>query len=59
MIRSYLADHPEVAALVLGSAAEGGPGPLVSYFSAHSGTLPCPLFIVPGRLSDEDIDRLS
>jgi hypothetical protein len=59
VIRDYLAEHPEVAALVLGSAAEGGPGPLVSYFSAHSGGLPCPVFIVPGGLSDEDIDRLS
>jgi hypothetical protein len=59
VIRDYLADHPEVAALVLGSAAEGGPGPLVSYFSTHSGGLPCPVFVVPGGLSDEDIDRLS
>jgi hypothetical protein len=59
VIRGYLADHPEVAALVLGSAAEGGPGRLVNYFSAHSGNLPCPVFIVPGGLSDEDIDRLS
>lgn len=59
VIRDYLAEHPEVAALVLGSAAEGGPGPLVTYFSAHSGNLPCPVFIVPGGLSDEDIDRLS
>jgi hypothetical protein len=59
VIRDYLAEHPEVAALVLGSAADGGPGPLVSYFSTHSGNLPCPVFIVPGGLSDEDIDRLS
>ena len=59
VIRDYLAEHGEVAALVLGSAAEGGPGPLVSYFSTHSGNLPCPVFVVPGGLSDEDIDRLS
>ena len=59
VIREYLAEHPEVAALVLGAAAEGGPGPLISYFTAHSGTLPCPVFIVPGGLSDADIDRLS
>jgi len=59
VIREYLADHPEVAALVLGAAHEGNPGPLVTYFSQASGGLPCPLFIVPGNLSDEDIDRLS
>ena len=59
VINEYLAEHPEVAALVLGAAAEGNPGPLVSHFSASSGQLPCPLFIVPGALSDEEIDRLS
>ena len=59
VIREYLAEHTEVAALVLGAAADGGPGPLVNYFSIHSGTLPCPVFIVPGGLSDADIDRLS
>ena len=59
VINEYLSEHPEVAALVLGAAAEGNPGPLVSHFSACSGQLPCPLFIVPGALSDEEIDRLS
>ena len=59
VIKAYLEEHPEVAALVLGAAAEGGPGPLVSHFSAHAGTLACPLFVVPGGLTDEDIDRLS
>ncbi len=59
VIREYLADHPEVAALVLGAAGEGSPGPLVAHFSNHAGALPCPLFIVPGGLSDEDIDQLS
>lgn len=58
VIKEYLAEHPEVAALVL-AAAEGNPGPLVSHFSAHAGSLPCPLFIVPGALSEEEIDRLS
>ena len=56
IVRDYLAEHPEVAALVLSSAPEGNPGPLVTYFSNCSGSLPCPLFIVPGSLTDEDID---
>lgn len=59
VVRQYLADHPEVAALVLGAAPEGNPGPLVSHFAALAGSLPCPLFVVPGSLSDEAIDLLS
>ena len=59
VINEYLAEHPEVAALVLGAAAEGNPGPLVSHFSGCAGQLPCPLFIVPGGLSDEEIDKVS
>jgi hypothetical protein len=50
----------DFAALVLGAAAEGAPGPLVSHFSgAAAGGLPCPLVIVPGALSDEALDRLA
>jgi nucleotide-binding universal stress UspA family protein len=60
VVRGYLAEHPEVAALVLGTARDGGPGPLVSHFTgAGAGKLPCPVFIVPGSLSEADIDRLS
>ena len=59
VVSEYLDEHPEVAALVLSAAPEGPPGPLVSHFSANAGLLPCPLFIVPGHLSDEQIDRLS
>jgi hypothetical protein len=59
VITQYLEDHPEVAALVLAAAKDGGPGPLVTHFSTHAGTLPCPLFIVPGGLSEEELDRLS
>ena len=59
VIAEYLSEHPEVAALVLGAAKEGAPGPLVGHFSANAGALPCPLFVVPGKLSDAEIDRLS
>lgn len=58
-VRGYLAEHPEVSALVLGAAAEGGPGPLVSHFSAAAGSLPCPLYIIPGGMSAADMERLS
>ncbi len=60
VVRDYLAEHPEIAALVLGAAKDGGPGPLVSHFAgALAGQLPCPVFVVPGSMSEADIDRLS
>ncbi len=59
-ITDLLRERETIAALVLGAAAEGGPGPLVSHFSgAVAGTLPCPLVIVPGRLDDSTLDQLS
>ncbi|HEX8379125.1 MAG TPA: universal stress protein [Allosphingosinicella sp.] len=59
-IADLLSERDDIAALVLGAAAEGGPGPLVSHFSGSvAGSLPCPLVIVPGRLGDEDAERLS
>jgi hypothetical protein len=59
VISQYLKEHKEVAALVLGAAHDGGPGPLVSHFTANAGSMQCPLFVVPGGLTDEEIDRLS
>ena len=59
VIRDYLAEHPEVSALVLGAAPEGGPGPLVTHFSSAVGLLPCPLYIIPGGMNDADLERLS
>lgn len=59
VIKDYLAEHPEVAALVLGAARDGGANPLISHFSSHAGTLPCPLYVVPGAFSAEDIERLA
>lgn len=58
-VREFLRDNPEIASLVLGAAADGSPGPLVTHFAAHAGNLPCPVYIVPGRFSDADIDRLA
>ena len=59
-ITDLLKERGDIAALVLGGGAEGGPGPLVTHFSgAVAGALPCPLVIVPGRLSDEALDQLS
>lgn len=58
VVREYLAEHPEVSALVLGAAASGGPGPLVSHFTGMAGQLACPVYVIPGSLTDEDLERL-
>ena len=52
VIRAFLDEHDEVAALVLGAAKGSNPGPLVTHFSASAGTLPCPLYVIP-----EDYDE--
>jgi len=36
-----------------------GPGPLVSMMAQVTGSFPIPVVIVPGDLSDPDIDALS
>ena len=59
VIREMIAANPQIAALVLGAAAGGAPGALVSHFAAEAGTLPVPLMIVPGGLATEAIDRVS
>lgn len=58
-VRKTLQTSEDVAALVLGAAATGGPGLLVSHFAAEAGSLPCPIMIIPGSLADEALDRLS
>lgn len=59
-VREMLEQRPETAALVLGAAASGAPGPLVAHFAGtDAGRLPCPVMIIPGSLSDEALDRLS
>ena len=60
VIRELIAANPDIAALVLGAAATGTPGPLIAHFTgAEAGTLPVPVMIVPGSLTAEEIDRLS
>lgn len=59
-VRDYLAGREDVAALVLGAAPSGSPGPLVAHFTGNdAGKLPCPVMIIPGSLSDERLEALS
>ena len=59
-VRDYVGEREEVAALVLGAAPTGNPGPLVSNFCGNdAGKLPCPIMLIPGSLSDERLEQLS
>ena len=59
-VRDYLEGRDEVAALVLGAAPSGNPGPLVANFTGNdAGLLPCPVMIIPGSLADERLEALS
>jgi hypothetical protein len=50
----------EIAALVLGAAPSGSPGPLVAHFTGtDAGKLPCPVMIIPGSLDDVRLEQLS
>lgn len=49
-----------VRALVLAAAAKGRPGPLVDFFAGErAGSMPCMVMIIPGGISDADLDRLT
>lgn len=56
-----LAEDRSISVLVLGASSKGeGPGPLVSSFIGKGGSpLKIPLTIVPGALSDTEIDAIS
>ena len=59
-ILTLIDEDEDVAILVLaaGTGTEG-PGPLVSNIGKTAGTFPIPVAIVPGHLSDEDLDAMS
>lgn len=60
IVRDMLDENHDIVALVLGAAASGAPGPLVSHFVGHdAGKLRCPIMIIPGSISIEELDRLS
>jgi nucleotide-binding universal stress UspA family protein len=59
-VRDFIGTRLEVDALVLGAAATGNPGPLVTNLCGHeAGKLPCPLMIIPGTITDERLEDLS
>jgi nucleotide-binding universal stress UspA family protein len=60
VVRAYIGTREDIAALVLGAAPAGKPGPLVADFTGNdAGKLPCPVMIIPGSLTDEQLEALS
>jgi nucleotide-binding universal stress UspA family protein len=60
VVREVIGTRQEIAALVLGAAPSGSPGPLVAAFTGtDAGKLPCPVMIIPGGLSDVRLEQLS
>lgn len=60
-ILALIGEDEDISFLVLAAATESaGPGPLVSNIAGKgSSTFPVPIVIVPGNLSDDEIDALA
>ncbi len=58
MVREAIEESENIAGVMLAAAPGGAPGPLVTHFAAIAGDLPCPVIIVPGGLSFEELEKL-
>lgn len=61
VIVEVIGEEPRIAVLVLGAGTgKKGPGPLVSSLAGKmSGKFPIPITVVPGNLTEEQIDLLT
>ena len=59
-IIGLIEEDEDIAILVLAAAVgKEGPGPLVSGLSGTAGDFPIPIAIVPGHLTDEELDAMT
>ncbi len=59
-LTAVLAESPEISLLVLATAPDAkNPGPLIGHVIANNRTFPIPVTLLPGQLSEEQIDALS
>src|SRR5262244_1423825 len=59
-ILNLIVENADIAIVVLAAATgKEGPGPLVTNLSKTAGAYPIPVAIVPGHLSDEELDALA
>jgi len=57
---AFMDKEEDIFALFLGASTAEDPGPLVDYFSGTAvGSMKCIVVIVPGGLSDEQIDAMA
>lgn len=58
VITEYIAEDKEIHLLVLGANVNGDPGPLIKAFREKLlNVLHMPVLVVPGNMTDEEIDR--
>ena len=56
----YMRTTPDLFSLVLGVGTGKDPGPLVDYFTRqHTHDMPCPVFLIPGSMTYEQIDSIA
>src|SRR5689334_4892077 len=59
-IVNLIEEDADIGILVLAAGTgKEGPGPLVTHLAKNAGNFPIPVAIVPGHLSDEEIDASS
>ena len=59
-ILKLIDEDEDISTLVLAAGVDKeGPGPLVSSLGSTAGSFPIPIAIVPGHLSDEDLDAMA
>jgi nucleotide-binding universal stress UspA family protein len=59
-LMALIDEEPDISLLVLGMASgREGPGPLVSYLVSQGQPIRLPVTLVPGQLSDAEIDALT
>jgi len=59
-ILKLIDEDADIGVLVLAAGtAKEGPGPLVSAICKSAGSFPIPVAIVPGHLSDEELDAMA
>src|ERR1700726_3670947 len=59
-IIKLIEEDEDISALVLAAGLDTeGPGPLVSNLAKAAGSFPIPVAIVPGHLTDEELDAMS
>ena len=59
-ILKLIEEDEDIAILVLAAGTgKDGPGPLVAGFGASAGDYPIPVAIVPGHLTDQELDALT